>query len=106
MTDIHGSEYNGETVRFSKRQNNNTVSWLAPASQRENPELMIDVGKPEQWKYEILSVSGTRLKKGFLNLYPGKNILKIVPDALAEGIYIMVTIDITGEKHALLFRKN
>ncbi len=106
MTDIHGVEFIGETVRFTRREDENIISWLAPAPPWGDPELMIEAEKPEQWKYEILSVTGTTVKKGFLHLYPGKNILEIIPKTLEKGIYVLVTIDTTGVKKALLFRKN
>lgn len=106
MTDIQGDEFIGKTVRFNKREKKNTISWLSPGAGRGNPELMIEVEKSEQWKYEILSASGKIVRKGFLNLNPGKNILDIIPVALVEGIYIMVTVDMAGIRHALLFRKN
>jgi len=106
MTDIHGIDYIGKTIKFAKREDKNLISWLAPASQYGNAGLMIEVEKPEQWKYEILSMSGATVKKGFLHLYSGKNTVQIIPDDLAEGIYIMLVIDTTGERHTLLFRKN
>jgi hypothetical protein len=106
MTDTHGTEYIGETVRFKKRISNNLISWLAPTSQRENPDLMIEVEKQEQWKYEILSVTGATAVKGILHLNPGNNILDIIPADLTIGMYVLVTIDTLGDRHVLLFRKN
>jgi hypothetical protein len=106
MTDIHGAEYTGKTIRFRNSSSNNRISWIAPASQEGNPDLMIEVEKQEQWKYEILSVTGTTAGKGILHLNPGKNILDIIPDNISAGVYVFVTIDSLGAKHALLFRKN
>jgi hypothetical protein len=106
MTDIHGIEYFGKTVLFTKKESNEFIVWLTPSAQQGNAGLMIEVDKPAQWKYEILSVSGATVKKGFLYLYSGKNNFRIIPETLAEGIYILVVIDASGERHVRLFRKN
>jgi hypothetical protein len=106
MTDIHGIEYLGKTVLFTKRDSKEFILWLTPSAQQGDGGLIIEVDKPAQCKYEILSVSGATVKKGFLHLYSGKNYLRIIPETLAEGIYILVIIDASGERHARLFRKN
>ena len=106
MIDIHGIEYIGKTVLFTKKEGKDFIFWLTPSTQQGNAGLMIEVDKPAQWKYEILSVSGATVKKGFLHLYSGKNNLRINPETLAEGIYFLVAIDASGERHAMLFRKN
>jgi hypothetical protein len=106
MIDIHGGEYISETARFNEKSSNNKISWLAPSPQKENPDLVIEVEKQEYWQYEILSVTGSRVGKGQLILNPGRNIFDIIPDNLTIGIYILVTVNTRGERHALLFRKN
>ncbi len=106
MTDIHGIEYFGKTVLFTKREGKESLLWLTPSAQLGDAGLMIEVDKPAQWKYEILSVNGATVKKGFLHLNSGKNNFRIIPETLAEGIYILVVIDASGERRVRLFRKN
>jgi hypothetical protein len=105
MTDIHGIEYMGNTVLFIKKPAQQIINWFIPSSQQRNTVLMIEVSEAHQWDFEIISMNGTIVKKGLLDLHSGKNVLQIIPDAIAEGIYTILVIDETGEKHVLVFKK-
>ena len=106
MTDVHGAEYFGKTVLFAKTTDQMHISWIQSDSHQRDNMLSIEVNEPEQCQYEIFTINGAAVKKGFLNLYPGRNYFQIIPDTLSEGIYVIRVVNATDEKHALIFRKN
>jgi hypothetical protein len=106
MTDIHGNEYFGKTVLFIKKQDQTKISWLVPSSQEGNSALMIEVNAAEQWNYKVISMNGALVKKGIMQLQAGINNVRIIPEILSQGLYVIQVIDQTGENHALMFRKN
>ena len=105
MFDIHGKEYLGNTVSVKSKIGSPAMYWFASPGNGKNGGIAIQADTPDIWKYEILSVGGSVLKKGNMVLTEGTNYLFFDPAQYMGTVLIFHGLDSKGINHQMVFVK-
>jgi hypothetical protein len=106
MVDIHGYEYSGKIVMYKKVSSGIHLSQVVTGSGEGGAGLLIDTDSPDKWEYEIMSLGGSVVQKGILELPEGKTIFKCPSRMISKGIYVFRAAGLSGKSYSLLFVQN
>jgi hypothetical protein len=105
MIDIHGKEYAGETVLIKSKDDPPAMYWFEGLRYGKNIGIAIQADIPDQWKYEVLSVEGSVLKKGNMLLVEGTNYIFFDLAPVSGSLFVFRALDSKGNSHSLTFVK-
>jgi hypothetical protein len=105
MVDIHGNEYLGKLVLYKKDGGISHLKWISQGVGARSGQILIQSESPGEWKYEIISMEGSFIKKGSLKIEAGLTYFPIESEMIAKGKYIFKATDSTGENYSLVIMK-
>ena len=105
MIDVFNNAFTSNLVLFKDEGKQLTIKWLLSENQVSAGRIQIHALRPEIIKYEIISVTGTRVKTGEFKVEEGDFYPILGLDNLSAGLYIFIAVDQSGNIYRLQFLK-